>query len=45
MESTWFLFWNAETTYRVKYYQLSSEILEYKLFLFRSGHFGLDMKN
>ena len=29
----------------MKYYQLSSEILEYKLFLFHSGHFGLDMKN
>ena len=23
----------------LKYYQLSSEILEYKLILFRSGHF------
>ena len=28
----------------LKYYQLSSEILEYKLILFRSGHFDHDME-
>ena len=28
----------------LKYYQLSSEILEYKLSLFWSGHFGPDME-
>ena len=28
----------------LKYYQLSSEILEYKLNLFWSGHFGPDME-
>ena len=28
----------------LKYYQLSSEILDYKLILFRSGHFDHDME-
>ena len=28
----------------LKYYQLSSETLEYKLILFRSGHFDHDME-
>ena len=28
----------------LKHYQLSSEILEYKLILFRSGHFDHDME-
>ena len=28
----------------LKYYQLSSEILKYKLILFRSGHFDHDME-
>ena len=28
----------------LNYYQLSSEILEYKLILFRSGHFDHDME-
>ena len=28
----------------LKYYQLSSQILEYKLSLFWSGHFGPDME-
>ena len=27
----------------LKYYQLSSEILDYKLILFRSGHFDHDI--
>ena len=27
----------------LKYYHLSSKILEYELILFRSGHFGLEM--
>ena len=28
----------------LKYYQLSSEILDYQLILFRSGHFGHNME-
>ena len=38
-----YLSWNARTTYHLKYYHLSSKILEYELILFRSGHFGLEM--
>ena len=33
-----------DVTSHLKYYQLSSEILEYKLILFRSGHFDHDME-
>ena len=40
-----FLECRDDVSSHMKYYQLSSEILEYKLFLFHSGHFGLDMKN
>ena len=30
---------------RIESYEVLPAILEYKLFLFHSGHFGLDMKN
>ena len=38
----WFLSWDDVSSY-LKYYQLSSEILDYKLILFRSGHFDHDI--
>ena len=35
--------WDDVSSY-LKYYQLSSEILDYKLILFRSGQFDHDME-
>ena len=39
----WFLSWDDVSSY-LKYYQLSSEILDYKLILFHSGQFDHDME-
>ena len=43
LDQPWFPSWDDVLSY-LKYYQLSSEILDYKLILFRSGQFDHDME-